>query len=318
MHTVCEVGFWSHPKVLAFSAKVANPDAGAWILRLREFVLLHGTDDGKLPGYSNEEIAAVIRPTCKPARMFTSLADFGFLRRRRKTWYLPDWKKSPMGKYCEDREWDRKKKKELRAAAHAARLEEQEVGTSGGRPVDVPETSSGNLTVSNKGRPVDGPSASPSGAGEREADARFQWFWELYPKPRNPLKCKKLLAEMDNEAWAQLRHALPRHREIYMSRNARYVFPADKYLSVGTFWELRKETPRKSEPKTDAKKNPVLAEPTPEELKDAKLKFLREQLSDPDLPEKLKENAKAKWRKTYDGEEPWSKWRTQPQKVKAA
>lgn len=320
MYTPHEIGFWSEPDMVAFSEAVKNPDAGAGVSRLREYIMVRDLNDGRLPGHSREKIAAIMRPqkTCSLDKYFKELDRFNFLKKQRKTYYVPGWKLTAAGRYCDERIETAKRKAEWRKKQKEEDLQEVEQDGTG-RSADGPGTvrGIGHSAVSKIGRDGDTPPAGPSGAGEGVADARFQWFWDLYPKRRDPAKCKKLLAQMDDESWQQLRIALPRHREIYMSRNARYVFPADKYLAKGTFWELAKETPRKSDGKSGGK--PVVPPtPTPEQAKAKALDFLRQQLSDPDLPEKLKEDAKRRWRKTYDGEEPWLTWDKPHGKAKAA
>ena len=174
MHTVAEIGFWGDPKILAFSLKVGNPDAGAWILRLREFILLKGTDDGKLPGYSMEEIWAVIRPTCGIQLLFNALKRFDHLKLRKKTWYSPNWSRSPMGQYCRDRAWSRSHKRQLREAAHQVAMD-QVSNEVGGRQDDVRLTSSGKSTVSKTRRQADDPPVPPQRGGVGKALPRWEW-----------------------------------------------------------------------------------------------------------------------------------------------
>lgn len=309
MYVPHEIGFWSEPDMRAFAKAVRDPNAGAGISRLREYIMVRDFNDGRLPDHSREKIAAIMEvppKTCTLDRYFKALEQHGFLRRHRKTYYVPNWKKSPAGKYCESRLEDAKYKKAWREKKRAEELGEggEKEGAnlaSTSQEGDATLASSGQNTVCKDGRPPDSPPGAPSGGGESDADARFRWFWDLYPKRRNPPKCKLLLAKMDAENWEQLRHALPRHREIYMSRNMRYVFPADKYLAMGTFWELARETPRKSESKTDGKKQ---AKESPEAVRAKAFSRLMAILADPDWPEKKKQLEREFWEKTY-GDRPW-------------
>jgi hypothetical protein len=312
MHTVAEVGFWNDPKVVAFSLRVGSPDAGAWILRLREFVLLHGSDDGRLPGYSIEEIAAVMRPTCKPRVLFDALKYFNHLRRRRKTWYLPGWSQSQMGKYCKDRAWDRKRKRELCDARHQAALDQVgvEAGerTSGGHPVEVRRKSSGDLTVIKEGRPVDVPPAAPQrGVSGRASLARWEWFKSVYPKISSPERCMRLLANLTSEEWEHLQWGLPRQMASNRSlREAgRWCPSAPKYLGEKRFLELRRETPLKSGPKNGGKKKPVEVDPNIEKKRFA-TKYLFDFLADKDHPPEKRERLKKRYFETW-GEKPWEK-----------
>lgn len=308
MHTVAEVGFWRNPKVLAFAVKVGNPDAGAWILRLREFVLLHGTDDGKLPGFTADEIAAIVSPTCKHSRLFTALKTFNWLKQRRRTWFVPDWGKSAMGQYCKMRAWDRLRKKELREAGHEAALEKVNGNgadrTSGGRPVDVPGTSSGKAGVSKEGRPVDAPPRPPLKGGTGAALTRWEWFKNTHPRLKNPAKCQRVLAELTPDEWEHLQFALPKQALIYMSRGKRWVPWADKYLDQRMFLEIAKVTPAKSVTKKEAKAAAKKA--AEEDPKAVAHRYLVALLADHEAPEKKKQQAKDHWEKTY-GDRPWEK-----------
>jgi len=295
MHTVAEVGYWNHPRLVAFSRKVRNPDAGAWILRLREFVLLHGTDDGRLPGYSAEEIEAVMQPTCNARLLFTALDRAGFLKRRKKTWYVPEWAQSPMGKYCKDRAWDRKRKQDLRAARFAADLQAAAAGmetdVSTGRPPDRQRTSSGDLTVSKESRPPDGVSEAASGGGEGGALARWRWFRDLHPRPDNPDLCTRLLGAMDAENWDQLQYALPKHAEIYKGRSTRRIALASKYLKEGIFWELKRD--RSVNPAATPKQQKAEKKANEAEMRMKQVQYLKHMIEDPELDEETKAGAMA-------------------------
>lgn len=308
MHTVAEVGFWNNPRVIAFSTKVKNPDAGAWLLRLREFVLTQGTDDGRLPGFTADEIAAIMRPTCPPRILFDALKRFNQLKQRRRTWFVPEWKKSPMGKYCEIRKWDRERKQEFREARHQARIAglnaDDDERTSIGRPQDVVYQSSGNLTVSKQGRPTDVPPGPPQKGGREAALTRWEWFKDVHPRLKNPDKCKRELAKLTSEEWDHLQFALPKQVDIYMSRGRRWTPWADKYLEQHMFLELPRETPRSVRQKQQAKKEAAkVVEPDP---KTVALKYLLGQLSDPDITPSKKEKVKEQWFKSY-GDKPWEK-----------
>lgn len=314
MHTPLEIGFWHDPRLRAAAIRAKYPELGAALARLRQFILTAGTDEGTLPGRSLDEIQAVMElPTCphckegpSAAVLFKVLQEKGFLRRKRKTWYVPGWKQSTAGRYCQIRKYERDRKQEFREAKHKAALEalavDDTTGTAPGRDGDNTGTGSGNLRSTNKGRPKAGPSGGPLPGGEREALARWEWFEKLHPRLRNPPLCKRLLAALQPDEWAQLQHALPRQAPMYMSRGRKFIPPSDKYLRDQHFWELRAEAPRKEEAtqkrKTESKRPPE------EDKRTAALRYLMVQLADPELPEKNKEKAREHWIQTY-GDRPW-------------
>jgi len=315
MHTPVEIGFWQDPKVLAFAAQVKNPDAGAWILRLREFVLCSGTDDGRLPGYSIDEIAAIMRPTCSPRVLISALKKRFLLRLQRKTWFVPDWRKSVAGRYCAIRKWERERKEEYRAARHAASLEllNGEGGTSQGQGRDKGGTGQGT-SDSNKERASGGrPPGAPPKGGRREALTRWDWFKNTHPRLKNPAKCQRLLAELTKEDWEHLQFALPKQALTYMSRSRRWVPWADKYLEQHMFLELKRETPRNSraQAKADPKAMATRKEHETAEKKASALKFIMEMINDPDTQKdrhlmNILAGRKAAWFKQYHTR-PWEK-----------
>jgi|WetSurMetagenome_2_1015567.scaffolds.fasta_scaffold233124_2 hypothetical protein len=310
MHTVAEVGFWDDPRTLAFCAKVKNPDAGAWVLRLREFILTMGENDGRLPGYSSDQIVAKLKPTCPPATLFRALADNHYLLRRKRTFYYPEWKKTQMGKYCQDREWDRQRKLELRQATHVARMAEltgqvaKEKRTSTGRPPDIQR----NSGVSKHGRPPDVP-PGPPGAPRRGASVnatRWEWFKQNHPKIQDPERCQQLLGELTPEEWEHLCYALPKQAAKYRGDiSPRWCPGAPRYLREKRFLEIRLPTPEEKKAAEKAKKKAATPEkePTLEEKKAAAWEFLRQYLDDP-WPEREKDVRKADHFKQW-GEKPW-------------
>lgn len=311
MYTPLEVGFWTDPAMRDLAEKVQYPDVGAAIARLREFIMLVGTHDGALPGRSRDQIAVVMesnRAKCSRAAFFKALSDAGYLKCRRKTYYYPDWPKTPMGKYCKERKVNAEQQAELRRRKRLLALAELEDGheksTSGGRRSDVPLTSSGVLEGSKDSRPPDGPPRPPRRGAEKEALTRWEWFEKTYPRLRNRAVCVKVLAELSKEDWAQLQYALPIQVQEYVSRKRKFVPPADKYLREEHFLELRRERPRKAEPRKPTPKVDPKAEAA--EKRKKSLLFLKQQLADADLPEEAKEKAKDHWFKTY-GDRPWEK-----------
>jgi hypothetical protein len=311
MHTVAEIGFWREPKVLAFAARVRNPDAGAWILRLREFVLTHGTDDGALPGYTADEIAVVMEPTCSTTLLFSSLRRFEHLQQRRKRWFVPGWKRTPMGRYCSIRKWDRERKQELREARHEAALEqmngEEQKRTSSGRPTDVASHSSGNPAVSKKRRPADVPPIAPQrGAGGKHGAARWRWFKSVHPKISSPEKCIRLLKALTAEEWEHLQFSLPQQAASsrWLRNRGRFCPRADIYLQRKAFLELRRGTPANSKPKTVLKKRTPAQEKM--DKKKLALDYLLEFLADPHRSAEKKAEAKEQWLEDW-GEKPWEK-----------
>lgn len=312
MHTVAEVGYWREPKILAFAARVKNPDAGAWNLRLREFVLTHGDDFGRLKGYTADEIAVVMAPTCPPRLLFKALADFGLLKRKRRHWYVPDWRTSPMGRYCQLRAWDRERKQELREARHAARLEEATGGTSDGSPPDVRGTSSGKSAVSKKAVLRTSPPGPPQKGGSVAKGAtRWEWFSQNHPRIRASEKCRRLLERLTDDQWQHVQWSLPRQASSSAwKKNMRFVPWADRYLEREQWLEIpmpsaAEQKARKAE---DAKRSKLTPAEQQAEKKAAATKFILELLADPDLPKAEKEKRQAEHEKTW-GERPWEKAR---------
>ena len=318
MYVPCELGFWDNVFTKTFCQQTKNPRGGEAIMRLREFIMLDGNNVGALPKkYQIEHIRSRMGVDTSTKALSKALAANHFLRRRRQTWYYPDWKETAMGGYCKERLRQKEAKAALRARAHAAALERIGQGddeeTSQGRTGDIPVTSSGKSALRNGRRPADAPPAAPEGGVEGEALTRWGWFKDLHPRLRNPPLCKRMLAKMTPEEWEQLQFALPRQAPIYMSRGRKFIPPSDKYLRDQHFWELRKETPRKPVTKTDAKKAAKKA--AEEDPKVFAYKFLMELLADHgtglderDLKahHKKQQQAKDHWEKTY-GDRPWEK-----------
>lgn len=322
MYTPLEIGFWRDPNLLELAEKVKYPDVGAAIARLREFVLTMGTNEGTLPGRTLGQIAVVMesnRAGCSRKTFFKALAEAGYLKCRRKTYYYPNWKQTPMGQYCKERKENadhqaalRRKKKEL---AIQALVEEQQKGTSGVRTGDVGSSSVGDLEDSNLGRPADAQNA-PSGGAGGEALTRWEWFKNLHPRPDNPALCKRLLAALSQEEWEQLQFALPTHAMRAKGRDTRRVALGSKYLRNGLYWELKKDTRPKAGAKAKAEK--VNPEPSEAETKAYCYRRLMDALMDPDRPEKLKEKDKQHWLEKYPDERPWEDHQEHAQKAKAA
>lgn len=295
MHTPVEIGFWNEPRTKAFAARLGCSNAGAAVVRLREFVILKGTHDGKLPGYSFDELIQVMEATKWPKqRLVKALADGRFLKRKRNTWYIPDWPNTPAGRYCAIRKWERERKQEFREAKSAAALAALEAangnGTGPGQDGDVPAASIGRSRSINKSGPKGpGPEAA-SGGGEGGALARWEWFRSLHPRLNNPDLCKRLLGAMDDENWAQLQYALPRHAEIYRGRSTRKVALAAKYLKEGIFWELKRD--REATPTATPKQAAAEKKANAVEIRTKKLQYLKHMLNDPDLDEATKAQAR--------------------------
>lgn len=291
MHTPVEIGFWNEPRTKAFAARLGCANAGAAVVRLREFVILNGTHDGKLPGYSFDELVMVMEASKYPRqRLVKALADGRFLKRKRNTWYIPDWPKTVAGRYCAIRKWERDRKQEYREAKSAAALAaleaEQQNGTGQGQAGDVPPVSPGRMRSINKSGPKGPDPEAASGGGEGGALARWEWFRSLHPRLNNPDLCKRLLGAMGDEDWAQLQYALPRHAEIYKGRNTRRVALASKYLKDGIFWELRRD--REVTPTATPKQAAAEKKANKEEIRTKKVQYLNHMLNDPDLDEATK------------------------------
>jgi hypothetical protein len=313
MHVVAKVGFWDSPRTLAFAARVRNPDAGGWVLRLYEFILTFGTDDGRLPGFSAEEIAAKVRPTCSHRVFFDALKAANFLKRRRRTFYDPEWKQSPMGRYCELRKEDRLYQKELRVARREARLAEIRGEDGGeasvGRRSDVAKTSERGSVVRKDGRPPDVPSGPPGAPrrGGRDGAARWEWFAQNHLKISAPDKCQRLLEQLTPDEWEHLQFSLPQQMARFRGGRERKFCPgAVKYLAEKRFLEIRRPSPQEHKAaalaqKSKHKPNPEL---TPDAAKKASLKYIVDLMADRDVPAEKIEKQKKIFFDSW-GEKPW-------------
>jgi hypothetical protein len=296
MHTPVEIGFWNEPRVLAFAEKFGCTNAPAAIVRLREFVILNGTHDGKLPGYSFDELVMVMRAAqWNRSRLLRALDEGRFLRRKRQTWYVPDWSQSPAGRYCAIRKWERDRKQEFREAKAAAALAQVETeatpGTGPGQDRDVPAASTGRMRSTNKSGPERTDPDAASGGGDGGALARWEWFKTLHPRLNHPDLCKRLLGSMDAENWDQLQYALPRHAEIYRGRSTRKVALASKYLKEGIFWELKRDTA--VSPTATPKQSKAEKKANDAQIRRKKLQYLQNMLNDPELDEATKAQARS-------------------------
>lgn len=308
MYTPCEVGFWDDIFTQTFCDQVSDPRGGEAIMRLREFILLEGNLEGRIPKkYQLQHIRSVMQLRCPLPKLAKALKENHFLRRRRQTWYYPNWIDTPMGAYAKERLRWKEAKAALREKAHEAALERaRNGGTSTGSPGDIHGTSQGDSPESKKGRPKDAAEA-PSGGGDGGALTRWNWFRELHPRPDNPALCKRLLGALTPEEWNQLQFALPKHALMYRGRSTRRIALASKYLQSGIYWELKQDTTPKREPGKAAKKEKEHKKTKEQEAAEKQaqaLTFLLEQLADPHVSEKQKQKARDHWESFY-GDRPW-------------
>ena len=317
MYVPCEVGFWDNVFTTTFRDMVKDPRAGEAIMRLREFVLLEGDIHGRLPKkYQIIHIRARMQLHCSSRTLVKALVANHILRRRRSTWFLPDWKDSPMESYCKERERHKKYKAKLRTEAEDHALE---VARNGGEKTDTEGTGSvtGPDTEGSGIKEYKAGAARPPGAplkgGGEAALTRWEWFKKEHWKLRDPAKCKRLLAKLTTEEWEHLQFALPLQAPRYMSRSERWRPWADVYLEKQMFLAERKVTPRKQPTKTEAKKAAKkAAEDDPKAFArrylDSLLSDLGTGLDAHDLKKhhRKQEQAKEHWEKTY-GDRPWEK-----------
>ncbi len=311
MYVPCEIGFWDDVFTKTFAEQIKDCAGAEAIMRLREFVMLEGSD-GKLPKkYQIEHIRSRMRVRASTRTLVKALGSNHFLRRRRRTWYYPDWDKTPMGSYEKERLRWKKAKAKFREQLHEDALEEarSENGTSTGRPRDINGTSQRHSAESNKGRPVDAPPGAPLKGGGKVALTRWEWFKNLHWKLRDPPKCKRLLAKLTTEEWEQLQYALPLQVPRYMSRSERWRPWADVYLEKQMFIAERKVAPAKPATKAETKK---AAEENPKAFArrylDSLLADLGAGLDAHELKRlhRKQQEAKDHWEKTY-GDRPWEK-----------
>lgn len=317
MHTPVEFGFWTDPRTLAFCAQVKNPDAGAWILRLREWILTMDNADGRIRGYTGEQIAAKIAPNCPPKILLSALKCQNLLRFRKGYYFYPGWKTSTMGRYCdvrsfwrdEKRQWREARKQALLNSIQGANQGANQGGQSGTVLGHVPDRSGtvlqDNLDQgSNLGRPL--PDAGMPPAGEPPAGVgatRWGWMLANYPKNRDPKRCIALLEGYTEEQWSRCQRAIPLDRCL---RRGMGVTPfSDTYLEKAQWISVK--VPTKAELDTAAKaKAEASKSETPEQKKASAWDYLQDFLADNLMTPRKKEEAKARFFELY-GEKPWEK-----------
>lgn len=314
MHVPLEVGFWSSPRMLAFARAVHSSDAGAWVARIREFVMVdpkcRQKHDGSLPGYSSAELMAIMGATGHQRSIMRALVKHGFLVHRRGTWCISDYRSLPISNYFQVREAEARRKREMREASHIARVALLGNYASVSRPSSVRGTSVsrpiGRRGSMYLGRPSAAPPVPPSGGEGKLARERWEWFSTIYPRIRSPEKCALMLAELSAEEYIHLQFSLP--KQVASSRwikNARYVPTADKYLRTKSFMEIKfsksAELDHRSSKSSKESKKVV---PTTDPIMIAR-RYLMDQLSDPDLDDRRRIHLQDAWNKLHPGDTPW-------------
>lgn len=317
MHTGLEVGFWEHRICRRYVEITGDPRAGADIARLFELVLTDGTDDGRLLGYTPKDVGMVVAPwTKKPEQIARALLRAGVLARRRRVLYVPDWKRTPTGRYADERREDRLRKRRERKARARAALDAIREGTHAeGASADVRRTSGGQASdvrrssgASKKGsRPLDAdgaPPAPPEG-GEGDAQARWAWFLANYPKPFPEKAVRRLLDELPDEQWELVQFAVPYLTALNRwSRTHRKVPNGADFLEKRVYLSAHKPwTDQKAGKESKAKPNGHAA-PAAESKRDLAARSVVQELADID-DEGDRNEVKRQWLERWGAPAPW-------------
>lgn len=230
-----EVGFWSHPRLLAFCADVQQPLGGAFLLRLREYCLLYGSPDGRMEDARPEDLEVYCGWTGAPGVLIRSLQRHGYLAKERTVFFIPWWERTVTGHYQSRRLSDARRKqasrqKELEveeaarleaAAARAARKRTAgDPGESGPRSVrglsaDGPRSGDPNKKESKN----EVPPGPPAGAGGGP-DPAWDWLLENYPNPQYPERSRAIWDELTEEDHARIRVHV---QKCLLKKNPRFV-----------------------------------------------------------------------------------------------
>lgn len=324
MYVPVEVGFWTHPRVVAFARAVGNPDAGAWLIRLREFMLVHDHATGHLNGTLPEEIAALMQATCTTRVLMAALKRYRFLKRDGSHYFAPDWKGSPMHHYSQRRIRKRSDARRWRARMRGAQTHRGKrvvsdrsharsptVRTGRDGHVDVtcpPRSTKRRVEESRVEEKIRSPH-TPQGGCERVGAARWAWMQEHYPKLRYPDRCKQILGMMTSEEWRALQAALPKQVREWREKLPRYTPSSELYLRRSQWLEVRpaakpapssSATPRAA-PAAKSRKPPA---DSVNAQRDQARTYLAALLADPDASAERKEKAKAKHQEKWH-EKPW-------------
>ena len=174
-----------HPKTLRLASllKCERRYAVGLLHDLFSWGLDAAKKDGSLPGLSADEIALALDFSGKKGtNAVSALLDSGYLETVDGTFKIHDWY-DYAGKFSEQREADKKRKKE----AKNKKLNMESAENSGGNPAEFRRTDSGNppvtvpipnLTNNTK----DSVCSARAHAGARDDPDRWGEFWEVYPR----------------------------------------------------------------------------------------------------------------------------------------
>ena len=251
---VCqELGFWEDFRTVQLQRrlKVTNAEAGKYRLKLRSLVLRKGGGTtGRVRQCSPDEIAHECGYAGKPLRLVQALRDVNEIRFQRGSLVMVGWDQNPTRKYLSRKEGDaerkrlaREEERRRREATGAPREDwEEDEEVSAERPRTVrgqgapgPQDVRGE-SDRKKERSADGqPPGAPQG-GESATAARWDRFWELYPKPENERETRALFAALSPEDQARVLLTLgadPRAPgSMYERTSLRWVPGSAKFLRL--------------------------------------------------------------------------------------
>jgi hypothetical protein len=272
MHVAAEVGFWTNPHVLRLARELREPLAGAYVLRLREFFLLHGRK-GTVRDYSAEDLAAAIGWPHQPAKLIKALTEVRVLGRRRSTWLYLGWFDTQTGRWVRELEEDAAA---ARARRERRRAELAEGGSGGGSD----ETASGDVarrratspavaptSGQKEGRKEDAhPAPNPPQGGGAAPSVPWETFRNAYPSERydNLPAAQRHWERLTPEEQAAAMAALPAAL-LSMSRKKRVKWARIDRFVVDRGWErfgpvqtaparVRNEAPKEPTPDPESER----------------------------------------------------------------
>lgn len=308
---------------LAHALKVRVPEALGLVTLWESLILRVGdAQTGKLPhDYEAQHIAVSLQWYGSPAKLVTAMKAAGVLRRQRRTWFHPYWRKTITGQYAADRAFLRQKWRDKKRTQRQGQGGDVP-GDWGGQAGDVPSSSSEKMHINqsingNGGASPPVPSPSPPGAGGSLGETRWNWMLQNHERPVNQPACVRLLGLMSDEEWADLLYALSSagKASASKSRGKKRALRLDshKFLLTTQYLQWRRERVAKlaqpedaGEPSTAAPPDTVTGPSSPEDSARRAVEFILAQLADPELTEEERALARARWRKLHpDNPEPW-------------
>lgn len=219
-----EVDYWNSKPVLRTQRilKVCNEKAGAYVLRLRQMVLLEGNFDGSFQATA-DDMAFYVKYPGPPDRLLEAFKQAELIRTRPRSkrpdhWEYIDWRDTPTGRYQLLKEYDRVRAAAQRAARKVQDAQRQQAAAEGKTPRKPREKAPKPEAAGppEKGKKVLGRSADVHGFPDKERKAKqskispypqtgaapdaaggggdgsalWAWFFQTHPKPDWPAKSR--------------------------------------------------------------------------------------------------------------------------------